>query len=165
MDILSYTRDRSSHESTRSLAVASTNFKVGVLNNVDLQVLIETYNIERTKDRDRGNSFRLSGFGDVSLRAKINLWGNDGGPSALSVMPFLKIPTATGGLGNGSTEGGVIFPFAMELPGDWGLGAQVEVDHLADSSGSNHHQEFSQTVTVSHDIVGKLGGYVELFSS
>lgn len=165
MDVLSYTSDRTKHDSTRSLAIASTNFKVGVLNNVDLQMVIETYNIERTKDRDRRDSSRLSGFGDASLRAKINLWGNDGGPSALSVMPFVKIPTATGGLGNGSTEGGVIFPFAMDLPADWGLGAQVEVDHLADSNGSNYHHEFSQTVTVSHDIVGNLGGYVELFSS
>ena len=165
MDVLSYTRDRTSHESTTSLAIAPTNFKVGVLNNVDLQIVIETYNIERTKDRDRGDTSRLSGFGDVTLRAKFNLWGNDGGPSALSAMPFVKVPTATGGLGNGSTEGGVIFPFAMELPAEWGLGAQVEVDHSADSSGPDYHQEFSQTVTVSHDIVGKLGGYVELFSS
>lgn len=164
MDVLSHTRDQSSRESTRSLAVAATNFKVGVLNNLDLQMVVETYNIERTKDRDRGTTSRSSGFGDVSLRSKINVWGNDAGPSALSVMPFVKIPTATGGLGNGSTEGGVIFPFAMDLPGDWGLGAQVEVDHLADASGSNYHQEFSQTVTVSHDIVGNLGGYVEVFS-
>jgi hypothetical protein len=165
MDVLSYTHEHSRHESTRSLAIAATNFKVGVLNTVDLQIVIETWNIERTTDRDRGNRSRLSGFGDVTLRSKINLWGNDGGPTALSVMPFIKRPTATGGLGNGSTEGGVIFPFAMDLPADWGFGAQVEVDHVADLSGSDRHQEFSQTVTVSHDIVGKLGGYVELFNS
>jgi hypothetical protein len=165
MDLLSYTHDQSRHETAKSLAIAATNFKVGVLNNVDLQIVVESYNIQRTKDRDTGDSSRLSGFGDVTFRSKINLWGNDGGPTALSVMPFVKVPTPKRDLGNGATEGGVIFPFAMELPCEWGFGAQVEVDHLRDSDSSDYHQEFSQTATVSHDIVGKLGGYVELFNS
>lgn len=165
MDLLSYSYDRSTHETSKSLVIAATNYKVGVLNNVDLQIIIETYNIQRITDRDIGTTSRLSGFGDVTLRSKINLWGNDGGPTALSVMPFVKIPTAKRDLGNGATEGGVIFPFAMELPCEWGFGAQIEMDHLRDSDSSDYHQEFSQTVTVSHEIVGKLGGYVELFNS
>ena len=164
MDLLAYTYDRSRHEKVEGLAIAASNLKVGVLNNLDLQLIVETYNLQRTKDRATGNDSRLSGFGDVTLRSKINLWGNDGGPSALSIMPFLKLPTA-GDLGNGAVEGGVIFPFAMELPAEWGLGAQIEVDHLRDSSGSSYHQEFSNTVAVSHDLGEKLGFYVELFNS
>jgi hypothetical protein len=80
-------------------------------------------------------------------------------------MPFVKFPTNQDGLGNEAVEGGVIFPFAMDLPNDWGFGAQAEVDHLQDANGSDYHQEFLNTVTVSHDIVGKLAGYVELFSN
>jgi hypothetical protein len=165
MDLLSYTYDRSRDETLKALGVATSNFKVGVLNNVDLQIIVETFNIQRIEDRAMGVSSRLSGFGDLTLRSKINLWGNDGGPSALSVMPFLKIPTARDDLGNGAAEGGVIFPFAMELPREWGLGAQFEVDHLRNSSGSSYHQEFSNTVAVSHDLGEKLGFYVELFNS
>jgi hypothetical protein len=165
MDMLAYTYDRSKHEKVEGLAIAASNLKVGVLNNLDLQIIIETYNIQRIKDRDTGMSSRLSGFGDVTLRSKINLWGNDGGPSALSVMPFVKLPTAGDELGNGAVEGGVIFPFAMELPCEWGLGAQFEVDHLRDSAGSGYHQEFSNTVAISHDLGDKLGFYVELFNS
>lgn len=165
MDLLNYTYDRSKHETAKALAVAPANLKVGLFNNVDLQIVVETYNIVRTKDRVTGEHRRLSGFGDVTLRSKINLWGNEGGPTALSVMPFVKIPTARGDLGNGSMEGGVIFPFAMVLPCEWDLGAQIEVDQLRDQTSSSYHQEFSNTVTVSHDIVGKLGGYVELFSN
>ena len=165
MDLLAYTYDRSSQETLRALAIASTNFKVGVLNNVDLQIIVETYNIQRIADRATGNTARLSGFGEVTLRSKINLWGNEGGPTALAIMPFVKIPTAKAGLGNGATEGGAIFPFAMELPLEWGLGTQVEVDHFQDASGSSYHQEFSNTATVSHDIIGKLAGYMELYNS
>jgi hypothetical protein len=165
MDLLSYTYDRSKHETLKALGVVSSNLKVGVLNNVDLQIIVETYNTQRIKDRTTGATSRLSGFGDLTLRSKVNLWGNDGGPTALSVMPFVKLPTAGDELGNGAVEGGVIFPFAMELPCEWGLGAQFEVDHLRSSSGSSYHQEFSNTVAISHDLGDKLGFYVELFNS
>jgi hypothetical protein len=169
MDLLSYTYDRSSaggeHLTTKMLAIAPINLKVGVLNNVDLQIIAETYNIQWTKDRDTNSSTRISGFGDLLLRCKTNLWGNDGGPSALSVMPFVKIPTNQNDLGNRALEGGIIFPFAMDLPAEWSLGAQAQVDRLQNSDSSDYHQEFSNTVTVSHDIVGKLAGYVELYSN
>lgn len=169
MDLLSYTYDRSSaageHLTTKAWAIAPINLKVGVLNNLDLQIIAETYNIQWTKDRATNSSTRVSGVGDLLLRCKTNLWGNDGGPSALSVMPFLKIPTNQHDLGNGALESGVIFPFAMELPVDWGFGAQAEIDWLQDSNSSDYHEEFINTVTVSHDIAGKLAGYVELFSN
>jgi hypothetical protein len=169
MDVLSYTYDRSSadgdHQTVKALAIAPINLKVGILNNVDLQIIAETYNIQWTKDRAANSSTRAAGFGDLLLRCKTNLWGNNGGPSALSAMPFVKFPTNQNGLGNGALEGGIIFPFAMELPAAWSLGAQVEIDHLQDSNSSDYHQEFINTVTVSHDIAGKLGGYVELFSN
>ena len=164
MDFVNYTHDRSKHETVNDFALAPINLKVGILNNVDLQIVVEPYNFQRTKDRDTGRTSRASGFGDVTLRSKINLWGNDGGPTAFAVMPFVKIPTADDELGNGATEGGVIFPFAMKLPSEWELGAQIEVDERRDESSSGYHQEFSQTVTVSHDIAGKLGGYVEIFN-
>jgi Putative MetA-pathway of phenol degradation len=165
MDLLSYTHDRSDSESLEGWAIAPINLKVGVRNNVDLQLIAETYNVQRTKDRDTNGSMRLSGFGDLLLRCKTNLWGNDGGPTAFAVMPFVKIPTNQDGLGNKAFEGGIIFPFAMDLPAEWGLGAQAEVDHVQNSDSSDYHQEFSNTVTVSHDIVGKLAGYVEIYSN
>jgi hypothetical protein len=165
MDILAYTYDRSDDETVKMLNIAPLNLKLGVLNNVDLQIIVESYTIQRRRDRAAGTSSRISGFGDVLVRSKINLWGNDGGPSALSVMPFVKFPTNQHGLGNDAIEGGIIFPFAMDLPAEWGLGAQVEVDQVRDSDNSGYHQEYGSTITVSHDIVGKLGGYVELFSN
>ena len=40
-----------------------------------------------------------------------------------------------------------------------------EIDWLQDANGSDYHEEIINTVTVSHDIAGKLAGYVELFSN
>ena len=104
-----------------------------------------------------------TGFGDIVTRVKINLWGNDGGRTAFGLLPFVKFPTATGALGNGAVEGGLILPLAVQLPAEWQLGLMTEVD--LNRSGRRYHAEFINSITVSHGIVGELAGYAEFFSS
>jgi hypothetical protein len=163
MDFATYTVDRTKHETRKAWAIAPTNFKVGILNNVDLQVIVETYNIETTRDRDTGRKLHASGFGDVTLRCKMNFWGNEDGFSAFGMMPFLKLPTANNEIGNGAVEGGVILPLLLRLPADWEIGTEIEVDHARNSGRGGYHQEGIGAVTVGHDI-GKWSGYLELFS-
>ena len=50
----------------------SSNLKIGLSNDVDLQIVFDTYAWEDSKV---GND--VEGFGDVQLRLKYNLWGND----------------------------------------------------------------------------------------
>ena|SRR5215510_2955361 len=48
------------------------------------------------------NSFsQVSGVGDLFLRTKINLWGDDGGKSAFALIPYVKAPIAPLGIGTG----------------------------------------------------------------
>ncbi|MBA2269939.1 MAG: transporter [Chthoniobacterales bacterium] len=150
---------------TESWSFANTNFKVGLLNNVDLQLVVSTFNHVRVEDRTARIVNESSGFGDIITRLKINVWGNDGGTTAFGVMPFVKFPTAQDNLGNGAVEGGLILPLAISLPADFGMGVMTQFDFNRDSSGSGYHPEFINTITVSHSIVGDLGGYVEFFSS
>ena len=79
-------------------------------------------------------------------------------------MPFVKFPSNQDGLGNHAVEGGLILPLALELPGGWGMGVMTEVDCLRSDTGPGHHASFVNTITLSHDLVGRLGGYVEFFS-
>lgn len=162
----SHDRDTSGGGDTRvkAWAIAPVNFKVGLLNRVDLQTVIETYNHVTTDDRAAGTKTRQSGFGDVTSRVKINLWGNDGGATALALMPFLKYPTSQDALGNNSVEGGLIVPLAIELPAGFGLGLMTEVDFNRDDPGHGHHAEFVNSITLSHDLWGPLGGYIEFWS-
>ena len=69
-----------------------------------------------------------SGFADFQTRLKVNLWGNDGGKTALAIMPFVKRPLPASGLRNGQTEGGVILSPAIELPADWSMALTTEYD-------------------------------------
>jgi hypothetical protein len=54
------------------------NVKVGLTNNVDLELLVVPY-VSVDVDNPFGGGNDGSGFGPLTLRAKINLWGNDGG--------------------------------------------------------------------------------------
>ena len=158
MDMVAYTRDRHTEHRDggfESWSFANTNIKVGLTNRADLQVVVPVQENVRRGPR---------GFGDISIRLKANLWGNDGGDTALAVMPFIKIPSADDDLGNGEVEGGLIVPFAASLPGDWGFGAMFEVDFFADDDGQGGKAEFVTTFTFSHAIAGELGGWIEFAS-
>ena len=168
LDLVSYTHDRDktggSDTQTDAFSLAPLNLKVGLLHNVDLQLILETYTHARVKDRVANTVEKMSGFGDVTTRLKLNLWGNDGGRTAFALMPFVKFPSNQDGLGNHSVEGGIILPLAVELPRGFGLGMMTEVDCLRNDTGSGEHASFVNSITVNHDLIGKLGGYLEFFS-
>jgi hypothetical protein len=161
-----FDRDRSGGGDVRTadFSVMPLNLKVGVLNNADLQFVLDTYVHSRVEDRVAGTVDKASGFGDFLTRLKINLWGNDGGKTALVIMPFVKWPLAKSSLRNGKTEGGVIFPLAVGLPGGWGMGAMTEFDFVSHGAGG-YDTEFVNSITFGRDITEKLGGYAEFFSA
>ena len=169
MDLVSYSYDRYNSDRANgrveAFAVAPVNLKVGLLNQMDFQLILQTWNHVRIKDRDTGTTTTQQGFGDTLMRLKWNVWGNDGGDTVLALMPYVKLPTNQDDLGNDSVEGGLIAPFALSLPAGWGMGLMTQLDIVRDSDDSGYHSEFVNTITFSHDIVGKLGGYVEFFSS
>ena len=168
MDLVSYAHDRSQANGSdvvlNAWSLAPMNLKLGILNHLDVQLAVETYNVVHTQDRVAGTAQRQSGYGDTVLRVKQNLWGNDGGPTAMALMPFVKFPTSQDDLGNDAFEGGLILPFALALPRGWDLGATFAVAGLRDEIGSDYHAGFAQSVTLGHNLVGELAGYVEFFA-
>jgi Putative MetA-pathway of phenol degradation len=120
-DLFVYTKgiDRPNDSITETYNYFVPNFKVGLTNNIDLQVSPVVYNVQRTKTGNRTQT--STGFGDTTVRVKVNFWGNDGGNTAFGMMPFVKIPTAQNVIGNGSVEGGIIFPFVVKLSDKWDL--------------------------------------------
>jgi hypothetical protein len=111
-----------------------------------------------------GGSSSQRGFGDLTPRLKWNLWGNDGGSTALAAMPFVKLPTNQDELGNDAVEGGLILPLAASLPRGWSLGAMAEFDVIEDGDADGYHAEFFDTIALGHAIVGDLAGFVEFAS-
>jgi len=161
MDFFKFTSDRHSPDGLRSESwnVAPINLRAGLLNNVDLEIVLDNYLDVRTHNP----ASHASGFGDITMRLTINFWGNDGGSTAFGILPFVKLPLDASSLRNGRTEGGIILPFAAKLPGDWGLGMMTEVDFVSDEAGGRE-TEWVNSITLSHELVGRLEGYVEFYS-
>ena len=78
-------------------------------------------------------------------------------------MPVVMWPLSSSGIRNGETEGGVIFILGYELPAGWASAVMTEVDFVSDGLGG-YHTEFVNSITFGHDITGKIGGYIELFT-
>ena len=112
LDFVSYTSDRTTEETVHAVSVAPFNLKVGLTNNSDLQFIAETFTRQNTSGHD---GMVRSGFGDVVVRWKVNLFGNDGGRTGLGIISFAKFPTNQDGLGNNAVEGAMIFPLEIKL--------------------------------------------------
>jgi hypothetical protein len=168
LDFATYTRDidRSEGQNLRSdtFGIAPVNFKLGLTNDSDIQLLVDPYVRQTVKNRAGRTTERTSGFGDVTLRLKHNLWGNDGGATALALMPFVKLPTARRGIGNGAVEFGLIVPLAIEVADGLGIGLMTEIDVLEESDGKGYAPTFINSATMSVDLTDRLGAYTELFA-
>lgn len=170
-DLFNFERERNTpeHDGTRSdtYTFASTNFKMGLTNKIDIQFVFDPYVVQKGRARDEdGVVFHETqqGFGDLTVRTKFNVFGNDGGKLALAVMPFITAPTSQEDLGTDDVEFGIIVPLGIELPCGWGMGVMTEVDAVRDDEDDGYDADFVNTVTFSHDIIGNLGGYLEFAS-
>ena len=157
--LFSFTRAGARGERTDTSQVLPSNLKLGLLNNVDLQLVAEPYDNALTKTRHKAT--RGQGCGPTELRLKANLFGNDGGNVAVGLLPFIRFPTGGGRFSSGHIEGGFIVPVAFKLPAGFDLGTEVAFDFVRNQANDGYGVEFTHTLTLEHDIVGKLAGYVE----
>ena len=109
--------------------------KYGVNDRLDVEAGMALW--QGTGRHGAGVDTLQQGNGDLTLRAKWNT-GNSG-PLAVFIQPFLKLPTATGGTGNGKVEGGFLIPLGYDLGGGWSLGATPESDVTLNASGHGYH--------------------------
>lgn len=158
-----FTRDRRNDDDVtqRSLAVAPTILKLGLTNRVDAQLGFAPLTFTDQTDRAAGEKSEDRGFSDLMIRVKTNLWGNDAGPSAAAVMPFVTLPTGDDGISADHVEGGLIFPFALTLPAEFSMGAMAEFDIVRNADNNGYAIDCFHTATVGHDLVGDLAGFVE----
>ena len=142
--------------------------KLGLTNWMDVEVQFNGLQHVESFDGTTSpfNFQNATGFGDVFLRTKMNLLGNDSGPAGFALIPYVKLPSSTPLISNGAVEGGLIAPLALR-PDDFIVTVMTEVDDLKSAGGNNRYANFVNLVSVSHGVPGTEGinGMVELFSS
>lgn len=163
LDFANYTRDRDGGGDDDPLVetagLVPFNLKLGLTNSTDLQLLIEPYVRRRIDDRETE-----SGFGDVTVRLKHNLWGNDGGRTALALMPFATLPTGSERIGGGTAAFGLIVPLAVGVSDRIGIGFMTQIDLVEDAGEDDFEVRFINSATIAFDLTERLGVYAELFA-
>lgn len=161
-DLVRMVRETTETQQNNTLLINQGNLKIGIAHSTSVQIGFQTYGRQEEKELDTGTKTTSEGFGDITLRIKQNILGNDNGNFALAVIPYVKFPTSQYD-DESRFEGGLIVPMYYKLPGEWKLGFQVEADRLKDKDGQAMHTEFLQTLTISHPLLKSVDGIAETY--
>jgi len=160
MDALSLTVDRDAGSKYTAVGAASTFLTTGLTGNWDIQLGAELFLSQKYDD----GSFteRDSGIGDVYVRSKYRFYEDPDTGFSIAVLPYLKVPTNSGGVGNHNVEGGIIFPAAGKLWGDFQLYGMVELDYLRNDNNDGYDTFWYASAALNRQVTKTIGLYGEV---
>ena len=161
-DVVRLMKERGETSQTKTLLINQMNVKIGITGSTAIQLGFQSYGRKKEVDLESGSQEIADGHGDLTLRIKQNLIGNNKGDFAMAILPYVKFPISKFE-DDGRFEAGLVVPMSYQLPGEWKLGFQVEVDRLKDKEQPAIHTEFLQTLTLSHSIIKGIDGIAETY--
>jgi hypothetical protein len=162
-DIYNFTTQTTDGVTTVTQLFTNPTLKLGITNTLDFEVNITPYEQVQIHDSVAGTTVTAGGVGDLFLKAKWNLIGDDGGNFAAAILPYVKVPTAGHVIGNGEVEGGVIAPLQWNLPANVQLAVVPELDSLANAAGSGHHPNTSLDFALAYPVTKEVTLDAELW--
>ncbi len=161
-NLVSFNRTYHQTESAEITSLCDFLLKYGLAHNTDIEV--GWYPQLRYHENDSNGVLidKGSGSGDLLLRLKTNLTGNDTGIYALALLPWVKVPTAKGSLGNGSWEYGLTINQELDIGGGWELGSSLFLT-MAATDERQRYFEPACTLALGRDLTQRLSFYVETY--
>ncbi|MEQ8353929.1 MAG: transporter [Kiloniellaceae bacterium] len=160
-DVLAYLRDERAGVTSESTTVAAATIKYGLDTRADLELGWTAWTENEVEQA--GRRVRTDGSGDLVVRYKRRLSAEEAA-LGVSVIPYVKLPSAPGDIGNERVEGGLIVPLSTALPGGVALTLGPEIDVLAEADGSGTRINVTNLVNLSRSF-GPLTLYGELWSA
>ena len=161
MDGLRLSMDRAEAAGNKytALGVASTIVTAGLTQTLDVQIgldlfLRETFEIGGARDS-------RSGVGDVSLRVKWTFWRDERLGAALAIIPYVRVPTSSGGIGADAVEGGFIVPWAMHVGGGVTAGAMFQWDVVRNDADNGYDANWNVSGFVQRPLTQFFSVYGE----
>lgn len=161
-DSFAWIRASTGSAQTDQLIFSNPTIKYGLSESADIQLNWAPFTRARIRD-EGGQITTLSGPGDLTLRFKRRLT-SDGSALQLSLLPFVKLPTAPAGIGNGKVEGGMAIPINISVPDNWTITLGPQIDLLASADGSGRHLGMTGLVNIARQI-GQFTIYNEIWTS
>jgi hypothetical protein len=160
-EIASYTHDEEDRDETSGVSVAATTLRYGLAHGLDAELIVQPY--LRAREESGGVKQTDNGFGDVTLRLRRTIVGQDGDGPSIGIIGFVTLPTAEDGLGADDVEGGAILAGAFDLSDKWNLAWTIGA--AAVSTEDDYEGEYSGAVTLGYALNDKWGAYGELAAS
>jgi hypothetical protein len=159
MDALSLSIDRDGDSKVTAFGAASTFITTGVTQNWDVQLgaqllLTEHFSID-------GESHTETGVGDVYVRTKWRFYESSTTYTSIALLPYVKIPTNSGGIGNDAVEGGVIVPWETRIWGDFHFHAMAEVSFLRNADDDGYDSYWYVSSAMDRQLTKQIGVYAE----
>jgi hypothetical protein len=159
VDALSLTVDREPGLRYTAFGAATAFLTTGVTARLDVQVGAQFY-ISQKFDA-AGLTRRQSGVGDVFIRSKYRFYESDDTYTAVAVMPYVKLPTNSDGVGNDSVEGGLIVPMQTQLLGGFNFAAMGRLDFRRNDADDGYDSYWFASASLTRKLGRVIGLYGE----
>ena len=136
--------------------------KIGLTNRTDLQVALNSYTYSGNyDDADPSQNQRVRGVGNLTLRLKHTLVGDDNSRWALGLIGYVQLPTG-GAVGDGGYEPGLSLPAVFQCTKAWSIGGQVAANLFYDREQSQHYVQLTPTFATDYQFTKVVQAFVEL---
>jgi hypothetical protein len=146
---------------TDTTYLTDPTFQYGLTSDTDIEANISPAGIVRARKGDHQTI--IAGVGDLYLRFKYQFINVEDGTLQGTILPYVKIPTARLGIGDGAVEGGLIVPMNYKFNDVLTLTIDPEVDELKDAVSAGHHLNTMQLVNLAVSLPKHLTLYGELW--
>ncbi|HSQ99803.1 MAG TPA: transporter [Sphingomicrobium sp.] len=161
--LVDWTEQSTGTERDRSAVIGETILKYGITRSANVEVDVTPFQWATSQNGSVHES--ASGIGDVKLLFKQQLTPGDA-PVQVTLLPFVKLPTAKRSLGNGKLEGGLLTPIGYSIPKTrLALALTPEVDWVADGDGHGHHVAMEQVASLGWQANDRLNLSAEIWGA
>lgn len=158
-DVFNWSRASAGGVAADTTLFTNPTLKYGVSKDLDVELNWAPW--DRVKTAGQGRSVTASSVGDLFARAKWAVITSDA--FSLSLLPYVKLPTAGHDVGNGRVEGGLIAPMSVSLPAKFTLTLGPELNALENAGRTGAHVNLIDLVDVSRPF-GRWTFYGELWN-
>ncbi len=136
--------------------------KIGLTDRTDFQVALDSYTDTRNYDEADPSATQVArGVGDVTLRVKHTLFGDDDSRWAVGIIGYVQLPTG-GRVGDGGYEPGLVVPGVYQFTKNWSAGGQVAANYFYDRDLGQHYLQLTPTLTTDYQFNKLVQAFVEL---
>ncbi|TGE21810.1 transporter [Hymenobacter aquaticus] len=135
--------------------------KLGLTTHTDIQAELDTYSFEKQWDDDNPEPERHQGFGDVTLRLKHTLFGEDGKPDALAIIGFVRLPVGKA-VGGSVTEYGLLVPYSHDFSKEFNVQFQLRGDYDYDLDNEQRYVLLAPSTAIDYEFSKFLSAFAEV---